>query len=155
MLGRPNCAVPVLTNSFAGPWLNTSVATVGTMARSSTTVPRCGSSSETQAPHFPWRAKRRPAAGRPAGPGPGGGLEGKRRPLRERKGGLAGGRLGHRPARRALPPRFVVEQLQLPRPPRHEQEDDAFRPGAVVRAARRERVGAALRAGREGALREQ
>ena len=50
MLGRPNCAVPVFANNFAGAWLKTSVAADLTNVRSSTTPARCGSSAETHAP---------------------------------------------------------------------------------------------------------
>ena len=53
MLGRPNCGVPVFTNSFAGAWLKTSVATDRMIATSSTTFAKCGRHSETQAPDSP------------------------------------------------------------------------------------------------------
>ena len=59
MLGRPNCGEPVLMKIFAGAWLNTSVTTERTMARSSTTCATCGKHSDTHAPDRPWRANFR------------------------------------------------------------------------------------------------
>ena len=53
MLGRPNWVVPVFTNSFAGAWLKTSVATDRMMATSSTTFAKWGRHSETHAPDSP------------------------------------------------------------------------------------------------------
>jgi hypothetical protein len=53
MLGRPNCCVPVDMNSCAGAWLKASVTIDLTMARSSTTFARCGSSSPSSVPFLP------------------------------------------------------------------------------------------------------
>src|SRR5918993_3249006 len=65
MLGRPNCDEPVFMNSLAGAWLKTSVATVFTIAMSSTIFAWCGKSSDTQAPCLPCRAncRRLPGGG--------------------------------------------------------------------------------------------
>ena len=53
MLGRPNCCEPVFIRIWAGAWLNASVTIDLTIAMSSTTVARCGSSSDSSAPHWP------------------------------------------------------------------------------------------------------
>ena len=53
MLGRPNWVEPVFMKIWAGAWLNASVTIDLTMAMSSTISPRCGSSSESSAPHLP------------------------------------------------------------------------------------------------------
>ncbi len=58
MLGRPGSGEPVLRKICAGAWLNWSVCTDLTIAISSTTFARCGSISESSAPHCPYRAKR-------------------------------------------------------------------------------------------------
>ena len=59
MLGRPKRLKPVFMNSLAGPWLNTSVLTVLTIATSSAIEPRWGSSEEICWPLSPhcrnWR----------------------------------------------------------------------------------------------------
>src|SRR5262245_21751436 len=62
MLGRPNCGEPVLTKTFAGPWLKTLVAIERTMVRLSTTAAVCGRHSDTQVPCLPWRANLRTVA---------------------------------------------------------------------------------------------
>ncbi len=53
MLGRPNCCEPVFMKIWAGAWLKASVTIDLTIATSSTTSPRCGSSSESSAPDWP------------------------------------------------------------------------------------------------------
>ena len=53
MLGRPNCCEPVFMKICPGAWLNASVTIDRTMAMSSTTSPRCGSSSDSSAPLWP------------------------------------------------------------------------------------------------------
>jgi hypothetical protein len=53
MLGRPGCEKPVFMKICAGAWLNCVVRQDFTMAMSSTTVARCGSTSESSAPHCP------------------------------------------------------------------------------------------------------
>ena len=55
-LGRPGCEKPVLKKIWAGAWLNWSVWTDLTRQMSSTTSARCGSISESSAPHWPCRA---------------------------------------------------------------------------------------------------
>ena len=55
-LGRPNCCAPVFIINWPGAWLNASVASDRTMAMSSTIAAVCGNSSDTSAPHLPWRA---------------------------------------------------------------------------------------------------
>ncbi len=50
MLGRPNCCEPVFMKICAGAWLNASVCMDFTMAMSSATPARWGSSSEISAP---------------------------------------------------------------------------------------------------------
>ena len=57
MLGRPNCCEPVFMKICAGAWLKASVSIDFTMAMSSTTPARWGSSSETSAPDAPCLAK--------------------------------------------------------------------------------------------------
>src|SRR5918993_3780722 len=59
MLGRPNWLEPVFMNSLAGAWLKTSVATVFTIAMSSTIFAWCGNSSDTHAPCLPCRSNLR------------------------------------------------------------------------------------------------
>src|SRR5258708_38725336 len=54
MLGRPKRVDPVFTKHLAGPWLKFSVDTPERNARSSTTPPMLGSSSETYFPDFPY-----------------------------------------------------------------------------------------------------
>ena len=53
MLGRPKICEPVFIKICPGAWLNASVTIDLTMAMSSTTVARCGSSSESSVPHWP------------------------------------------------------------------------------------------------------
>ena len=52
-LGRPNCCEPVFMKICAGAWLNASVTIDLTIATSSTTSARCGSSSDSSAPDRP------------------------------------------------------------------------------------------------------
>ena len=53
MLGRPKICAPVFIRIWPGAWLKASVTIDLTMAISSTTVARCGSSSDNSAPHWP------------------------------------------------------------------------------------------------------
>src|SRR5260370_1445425 len=64
MLGRPGCEKPVLKKICAGAWLNWSVWTDLTKQASSTTLPRCGRTSASSAPHCPCltNLKRGPSA---------------------------------------------------------------------------------------------
>ncbi len=55
-LGRPKICEPVFIKIWPGAWLNASVTIACTMAMSSTTAARCGRSSESSAPLWPWRA---------------------------------------------------------------------------------------------------
>ena len=130
---------PVLTNSLAGAWLKTSVATDRTIARSSTTPAMCGRHSETQAPDSPCWANLRlvPSSfGRLLGERV---HEGEPLPLDER--------LGDRLAVVLLELRLVVEQLELARAAGHEQVDDALRLRREVARPRRQRVRRAARRG--------
>jgi hypothetical protein len=52
-LGRPNWVEPVFIRIWPGAWLKASVTIDLTMATSSTTPARCGSSSESSAPLWP------------------------------------------------------------------------------------------------------
>ena len=58
MLGRPKIWAPVLIMICPGAWLNASVTIPLTMAMSSTTSARCGSSSESSVPLWPCLANR-------------------------------------------------------------------------------------------------
>ena len=53
MLGRPKICEPVLIMICPGAWLKASVTIPLTTAMSSTTVARCGNSSESSVPLWP------------------------------------------------------------------------------------------------------
>ena len=102
---------------MAGSWLIASVFSELTMAMSSTIVAVCGSSSLTQAPHWPCCGK----------------LE-HRRHARKRllSRGHAGDALAHADRRRQFLAvvvaqlRLVIEQVDVRRPAGHEKIDDAL-----------------------------
>ena len=138
MLGRPNCCEPVFIRIWPGAWLNASVAIDLTMAMSSTTVARCGSSSESSAPHLPCLAN--------LNFGPSSFEFGI-----DERGAIALEQLGRRQRAVELGElRLVVEQLQVAGRAGHEQVDDALGLRRVVRLLRRERIqGGILQSGCE------
>ena len=137
MLGRPNCAEPVLAKSLAGAWLKTSVATDLTNARSSTTSAMCG------------KQLRDPRA-RLAVPG-----ELADRPqqlglllgedIHEREPPPLDERVRDRLAAVLLKLGLVVEQLELAGAAGHEQVDDALGPRGKMARPGRQGIGAAGR----------
>ena len=120
MLGRPNCAVPVLANSLAGAWLKTSVATDLTNVRSSTTSARCGKQLRDPGARL---AVPRELADRPQQLGM---LLGE--DVHEREPAPLDERVRDRLAAVLLELGLVVEQLELAGPAGHEQVDDALAP---------------------------
>ena len=138
MLGRPKICEPVLIRIWPGAWLNASVDIHLTMAMSSTTSARCGSSSESSVPDWPCLANLN------FGPEQlGVGVDERRAIALEQLGrGQRAVELGEL--------RLVVEQLQVARPARHEQEDHPLGLGREVRRLGRQRIDA-LAARRRGA----
>ena len=127
MLGRPNGGEPVLTNSLAGPWLNTSVFMLRTMATSSTMVAEVRQQFATLGPALAVAGELPPRA------------EQLGVPLDEREPLVLDVGLRDDLAVEFLQLGLVVEQFELARPAGHEQEDDVLRLGGEMRRFRRER----------------
>src|SRR5262249_12153422 len=131
---------PVFTKHLAGPWLKFSVETPERNARSSTTPPMLGSSSETYCPHFPYRLNSRRVPSSLGGSLENVSMNAKRLPLSSDSGvafHLRWGRGFPLVLREAC---FEVEQPGLARAARHEQVDDVLHFRREMRRLRRGRI---------------
>ena len=137
MLGRPNCAEPVLAKSLAGAWLKTSVATDLTNVRSSTTS---AMSRQERRDPCPRLAVPRELADRPQQLGM---LLGEN--IHECESTPLDERIGDRLAAVLLKLGLVVEELELARSAGHEEIDHALGPRGEMAGTSRERVGARAR----------